>query len=257
MSIAKAHLVSFSPCGGTRNVNAALCRDIELPLLSHDWTLPASREDLTFGPDDLVFLAFPVYGGRMPRNIDLLFAKLHGRDTPAALIAVYGNREFEGALLDLHAAAVANGFLPVAAVAAVAEHSMASQVATGRPDVADRETLAEFGRIILDRSRKGQRLDMAPGAYPDWKLPEGVHLFPVSDPEKCVSCGNCADICPAEAIPAQNPLNTDYEKCIVCGACAKYCPAQARSMGSQKSREMVASHIATCLARRKEPEIFC
>lgn len=257
MQITNVHIVFFSPCGGTHAVSNALCRDLGTTVAHHSWTLPEDRAlPLNFGPCDLAFLAFPVYGGRMPRNIKALFANLAGANTPAALIAVYGNREFEGAFLDLHAAAVASGFLPVAAIAAVAEHSMTAQVATQRPDSTDCEKLAEFGRRILERARRGQYLANAPGAYPDWNLPPGVSLFPDVNRDACLSCGECAKICPVEAIPHQEPAKTDSGKCIVCAACVKYCPVGARSMGSESSRAFLADHIATCLARRKEPEMF-
>ena len=257
MSRERLHLLSFSPGGGTAEVNRALARDVEADLFLHDCTTPGARQaPLPFAPEDRVFMAFPVYGGRMPRNIDEVFRHIEGNGARCALVAVYGNREFEGALLDLFAIAVKKGFRPVAAVAAVAQHSLAPQVAAGRPDSEDRSELAAFGRRIMAAMRTDVRLEYAPGAYPEWKPPRGASLFPITDREKCVACGQCAAVCPSAAIPADDFAATDTERCIVCAACARYCPTGARQMGTPESREKLAHHLVTAASRRKEPELW-
>lgn len=257
MSRERLHLLSFSPCGGTAEVNRALARDVDADLFLHDCTTPAARKDpLTFAPGDMVFIAFPVYGGRMPRNSDEVFRHIEGKGARCALVAVYGNREFEGALLDLFATTVKKGFRPVAAVAAVAQHSLAPEVAAGRPDAEDREKLAGFGVRIVEAMRAGALLDKAPGAYPEWKLPKGASLFPVTDRETCVACGQCVSVCPAGAIPGDDPAATHEAKCIVCAACAKYCPTGARQMGTPESRAKLAHHLVTAASRRREPELW-
>ncbi len=99
MRIAATRLIVFSPCGGTAKVAEALSRKIPGKVVTHAWTLPGDRKDaLSFDSADLVFLAFPVYGGKMPARSDMLFANLQGRGTPCALVSVYGNRAFEGSL---------------------------------------------------------------------------------------------------------------------------------------------------------------
>ena len=257
MKSRRLHLLSFSPCGGTAEVNRTLARDADAELFLHDRTTPAARKaPLTFAPEDRVFIAFPVYGGRMPRTLDKVFARIEGNGARCALVAVYGNREYEGALLDLFATAVKKGFRPVAAVAAVAQHSLAPQVAAGRPDTTDRETLAAFGVRILTAMEAGAVLGQAPGEYPAWKLPSGACLFPLTDRKKCVACGQCAAVCPSGAIPAADPAATREEECIVCAACMKYCPTGARQMGSPESRAKLAHHLLTAASRRKEPELW-
>jgi ferredoxin len=48
------------------------------------------------------------------------------------------------------------------------------------------------------------------------------------DITKCVSCGTCAGVCPAQAIsPKDGKFWIDPAKCISCGACAKICPIGA------------------------------
>lgn len=233
MKINTIHTVLFSPCGGTANATKALVRDVHLHSFEHDITLPANRiEKISFSSTDLVFFGFPVYGGRMPQNIKQVVTGLRGRDTPCVLVAVYGNRAFEGALLNLY------------------------EVATARPDKADRDRLAEFGLKILERAQNGATLEKAPGAYPDWKIPPGTYFFPITDTGKCIQCGHCVEVCPCGAIPPGDPAKTDIQSCISCAACVKYCPQKARTLGTPETREMFKPHIISAAATRKEAELF-
>lgn len=46
----------------------------------------------------------------------------------------------------------------------------------------------------------------------------------------CISCGNCAGICPVNAIKeGDTQYIIDKDTCISCGACADSCPVNAIS----------------------------
>jgi pyruvate formate lyase activating enzyme len=46
--------------------------------------------------------------------------------------------------------------------------------------------------------------------------------------KKCIGCGACTSVCPANAISMKNGVAIINEKkCIGCGACASVCPADA------------------------------
>lgn len=47
------------------------------------------------------------------------------------------------------------------------------------------------------------------------------------DEAKCVGCGACAGVCPAEAITVDGVAKIDAAKCVDCGACEGVCPAEA------------------------------
>lgn len=191
----------------------------------------------------------------MPINIKKLFAGIKGNNTPCALVVVYGNRAFDGAMKNLHDVAMAAGFMPVAGVAAIAEHSLAPMIATSRPDNTDRVSLAEWGQRIVDFESNGMQLSVAPGEYPVWIRPEGMSLLPVTDLERCVECGICAQVCPTGAIPPERPSETDGSECIFCGACAKYCPEKARTIGNDIFMEFANPQLVEA-SKRKEAGLF-
>lgn len=49
--------------------------------------------------------------------------------------------------------------------------------------------------------------------------------------EKCTGCGECAELCPVEALSIENnTVSVNDEECIDCGACESICPANALSL---------------------------
>lgn len=50
------------------------------------------------------------------------------------------------------------------------------------------------------------------------------------DPEKCVGCGDCVEICPTEAITLQDGKAVISDECADCGTCVDECPEKAISL---------------------------
>ena len=73
----------------------------------------------------------------------------HG--TPAVVVAVYGNRAYEDALLELCDAAAERGFRVIAAGAFIARHSIVPDIAAGRPDSADFAALERFAAAVREK----------------------------------------------------------------------------------------------------------
>ena len=71
--------------------------------------------------------------------------RITGHNTPAILVVVYGNQDYDDALLELKTTMESNGFQTVACIACIAEHSIMGVYAKGRPD-SDDETILRFFR---------------------------------------------------------------------------------------------------------------
>ena len=55
---------------------------------------------------------------------------------------------------------------------------------------------------------------------------------PVFRESKCIRCGECVKICPAEALRIDGMVKIDYEKCIRCFCCHEVCPEDAIAVKS-------------------------
>jgi NAD-dependent dihydropyrimidine dehydrogenase PreA subunit len=53
--------------------------------------------------------------------------------------------------------------------------------------------------------------------------------LPRIDEEKCVSCGECVDVCPADVLKADDTSTTvaDPAQCLGCESCISVCPNEA------------------------------
>ncbi|MGE4354396.1 MAG: EFR1 family ferrodoxin [Oscillospiraceae bacterium] len=255
----KLHLVYFSPTGTTQAVLRAMANDLNAEIVEHDVTDYTQRDvTLKFGADDFVIFGFPVYGGRVPQTFRERLVGIEGRHTFAALIATYGNREYEDALLEMNDLAVENGFLPIGAAAVVTEHSVIRSVAAGRPDEKDRVFIGEFcsklnGKIASLHPEAGAAPLSVPGKKP-YRRYMALPMAPVAS-AACTACGLCAKSCPTGAISAQDPRKTDRQKCIGCMRCVRICPQKARDLPTLKTA--AGKLFLSAAARiRKEPEMF-
>lgn len=55
-------------------------------------------------------------------------------------------------------------------------------------------------------------------------------VFPYALPQKCVKCGACVRVCPAQAMQLTDRIEIDYDKCIRCYCCHELCPHDALGM---------------------------
>ena len=239
---------TFSPTGGTRKVADILAEGLggnftDVNLCYADPKNPLSA-------DDLCLISIPSFGGRVPfPAVDRLKA-LQGNGAKAVLVCVYGNRAYEDTLSELQDILNAADFVCIAAVAAIAEHSVVRSFAAGRPDAADRAELLGFAAKI-DRSNV---LGDLPGSHGTYKDFPGVPFNPAAN-DDCDGCGVCAGHCPTGAIDPEKPRETDASKCFTCMCCVTLCPKQARSLGEPVMQNMNAMLSQTASGRR-ENELF-
>ena len=258
MNYSKLKLIYFSPVGTTKKTieNIASGCDIS-DVESIDITDFETRwKDRVFSKDELVLIGMPVYAGRIPAPAALFFKKVKANEAACVPVVVYGNRAYDDALLELKDIAGDCGFNVVAAAAFIAEHSLCSTVASGRPDSADCEQQAGFGRNIIEKLNimTGGAGDVeVPGNRPYRSAMDLPHS-PEAD-EGCTLCGKCAAVCPVKAIDPRKPSRTDEFNCILCGACIKVCPESARSMVHPRLQSLETG-IAKIGNQRKPAELF-
>ena len=242
--------IIFSPTGGTEKV---------AHIISKQWSESTTKIDLSdsntdfsgcdINEEDRVLIAMPSFGGRAPAAAIERLKKIAGNGAKCTLVCVYGNRAYEDTLAEMEDATKECGFQVVAAVAAVAQHSIIPQYAANRPDASDEKQLAEFAQQITDKTKLTASV---PGNRP-YKKAGGAGLVPKPS-KNCVKCGVCAKNCPVQAIDSVT-LSADTKKCISCMRCVKHCPHNARKVnGAMVS--VAAMAIKKACSVRKENELF-
>ena len=249
--------IIFSPTGGTEKV---------ADIITNEWGMPVSKIDLSdaktdypalsLTKEDIAVIAVPSYGGRVPALAAQRISKIHGNQTRCIIVCVYGNRAYEDTLIELKDIAEKSGFRVIAAIAAIAEHSIIHQYAEGRPDSKDRSELQHFAEKIMDKIN-GNSSEITtlqiPGNNP-YKKAGGAGLVPKAD-NKCTGCGLCAKRCPSQAIGIENLKATDSKKCISCMRCVVHCPQSARKVNGAMVSVAALALKKTCSVR-KENELY-
>lgn len=237
--------VYFSATGTTQKVvehiAQALANALALPWEVRDFTLPAARTaPLVFQREDLVVFGTPVIAGRVPNVLLNYLTTLEGHGALAVPVVLFGNRDFDDALIELRDLLEQGGCHTAAAAAFVGEHSFSTTLAAGRPD---REDLALAGSFAQQVAAKVSALPGiptpipvpgTPAPYRGYYQPRDRQGKPVSilkvkplTSDKCDRCGLCAQVCPMGSIDPADVRNYTGI-CIKCGACVKKCPRGAK-----------------------------
>ncbi|MEW6184976.1 MAG: flavodoxin domain-containing protein, partial [Thermodesulfobacteriota bacterium] len=198
MEIKKVKLVYFSPTGTTRKVLESIAKGIKVENIEpiNLTLLEGAQPIIPSFSNELVIIGAPVYGGRLPVDALQRFKQLQAGKTLAVLIVVYGNREFEDALLELKNLAIELGFIPVAGGAFIGEHSFATKefpIANGRPDSLDVQKAMDFGEKIREKITALPTPDSQgdlkiPGRFPYEGGARSMAVSPVSQEDICTLC---------------------------------------------------------------------
>ena len=243
----------FSPTGSTVKVARAVAQGSGCSVREIDLSMPVPPE--TLGPNEILLAAVPVFGGRVPAVALERLSAMKGSDQPAVAVAVYGNRAFDDALLELKDALEANGFQVAAAGVFAAEHSIARSIATGRPDTHDLEVAGNFGADVMKKLAGKDLTSVQVPGEPAYREKAGGGLPHPAAGEACVCCGTCAKSCPVGAIPLETPSETDGSKCISCTRCISVCPTNARSL-PDAMLVAVEGMLKKTASEPKQPELF-
>lgn len=249
MKISSATVLYFSGTGTTEKYAKKFADALPYPATIRE--IPVHGQiDATMGADELLVLAAPVYGGYLPSFIWDTLASVSGNSTPAVLLAVFGARDYDNALLEMSGKLADKGFVTVGAAALVAQHSIVPSIAVGRPVDADLDGAAAFAKTIGERLEGMATIADAPAF--SFKGEMGTGAAPGVVPtvsDDCIECGTCASLCPAGAIPEDEPNTTDPKLCVSCMRCIANCPTAARSVP-----EPVFAGASAMLAKAADPK---
>jgi ferredoxin/flavodoxin len=276
MKIEKVWAVYFTGTGTTKKVVEAIAdraaQKLGAKKAVFDFSLPAAREGFpAVSPQDLVVFGTPVIAGRVPNVLLKYLATISGEGALAVPVVLYGNRNFDDALIELRDILAAQGFRPFAAGAFIGEHSFSTILGAGRPDAQDMALVLEFaGKLVEKVDALGDPAKAPLIEVPGRAAAERVYyqprdragtaidirkVKPVTDTDTCLDCKHCASICTMQAIDYENVANITGV-CIKCCACVKFCPVQAKSFTDESylyhQHELEAQYAGT----RREPNMW-
>ena len=245
--------IYFSATGTSKKVVLAISQSIATEFVVEDITFQ-SLQNTTYATNDLLCVAVPVYGGGVAPVALKRLEAIRGNNTPAVVVVVYGNRNFERAAVQMSDFLAERGFITIAVAAFVGEHSYSTEqypIAVGRPAEGDINDAKHFGQLVKEKLATGiESVDVSALQCPDSgeenvkafvefvkgyqaeQAKNPIKLLPITDEDRCVMCGVCVDVCPMEAIDRENVSVVDSALCIKCCACVKECPKEAKTLNS-------------------------
>ena len=264
MKLNKISTIYFSPTNTTKTIVETIANVFSSEINTYDITFDRTKKVENFKEDELLIIGMPVYGGRIPYLVQEFVKNLKANNTLCIPVVVYGNRDYEDALLELSDYLEEGGFKIVSAGAFIGEHSFGAEIAGGRPNDDDLNIAKDFA---LKSKQKIQNINSVndfekiniPGNRPYKESASATIEWEPETLDNCNDCGSCKDVCPMGIIDKGNPkLITDISKCIHCCACVKACPQNAKVMTSEmynKFKEFKGFLMLTC-SEQKQPELF-
>lgn len=178
----KITAVYFSPCGTTKTAVCSVAGGLGEVAKEVDLTpLSAASTAISLDAEDVLVCGVPSFGGRVPLTALERIKNLHGNGTAAVAVVTYGNRAFDDTFAELQDALEAQGFVAVAGVAAVTQHSIVNQFGTGRPNAEDQTQLQAFGKEIAEKLTGTPKRAELPGNRPYLERHGGGLVPMVSD----------------------------------------------------------------------------
>lgn len=256
MKISNIHMVYFSATYTTQKIVKAVAEQFNAQLIDHDITQSLPNNDIICGNNDVLVIGMPVYAGRIPAQGAKAISKLVSSNTPAIIVCVYGNRDYDDALLELKELVEDKGFKIISAAAFIAQHSIFPQIAEHRPDAKDMELVRSFGdksnMLISNLADSKSVPSISVKGNKPLIIPALIPLKPTGNTE-CNRCGVCVSLCPTQAIPADTPQETIADKCISCGRCIVVCNQKSRNFYGELY-EAVSKKFINDNSTPKEPE---
>ncbi|WP_068964727.1 EFR1 family ferrodoxin [Desulfosporosinus sp. BG] len=262
----------FSPTGTTKKVVSGIIKKIseniggETPINYIDFTLPSVRTNpVSFSEQDIVIIGVPVYAGRVPNVLLNYLNSIIGNNALAIPVVVYGNRNYDDALIELKDILESNGFKVIAAGAFIGEHSFSTTLAKNRPDEKDMAVVDDFAKqihtkitiqvefqtIVVEGNQPYRKHYMPKNK--EGSLVDIRKVAPKTN-SNCNDCKLCVNVCPMGSIDGED-VSKFNGICIKCGACIKKCPTQAKYYDNEDYLRH-KQELEIEFAFRREPELF-
>lgn len=269
----KVHAVYFSGTGTTKKtvnfIAKKLSEKLNLQKEIFDFTLPNMRKEVKeFNIQDIVIFGVPVVAGRVPNVLLKYLDTIKGNGALVIPVVLFGNRDFNDALMELSDILKKDNFKVIGAAAFVGEHSFSKILAKGRPDEKDMKIMEMFVENIYKKiSKKEFNPDIPieithgerPFKYYKPRDNQGNHIdirkvIPKTKKELCDNCKVCSLVCPMGSIDYENPEKI-IGICIKCGACIKKCHVNAKYFDDE-GYLYHKKDLEEKYKRRAEPELF-
>ena len=229
----KVTAVYFSPTGNSRKYAEAAASAISENVEIADVTVMPL--ELEFGGDEFVIFSAPVYAGRIPNVTRERFERFKGNGTPCILIATYGNREFDDALLEMADMFTEQGFVIKGAAGVIGRHTY-GEIQVNKPNEDDIEECCQFALKAAESDKKWPEFDI-PGNRPYRDgMTKGSHHPTCND--ACIKCELCVRACPVQAI--EEDCETVTDKCISCFRCIRNCPVGGKEIITETYKKFAA-----------------
>lgn len=268
----KINTLYFSATGTTEKIvneiayTISKCNNVNEPINNIDITLPEARKkQVSFTAEDVVIAGVPVIAGRIP-NVLLNYLKtIQGNGALTIAVVVYGNRNYDDALIELKDILETDGFKVIAGGAFIGEHSFSNILAKNRPDEKDMEAAKDFAVKIYDKIKNQNEIYSVEVSgnkpYRDYYKPKDKNgnavdirkVYPKTN-LNCSNCKLCANVCPMGSIDFEDVTKLNGI-CIKCCACIKKCPSQAKYFDDENFINH-KNELEIQFSRRQEPELF-
>ena len=262
----------FSATDTTKKVVSGIAKEFSEKLTGEininfiDFTLPEIRkESVVFTTEDIVIIGVPVYAGRVPNIVLKYLNSTTGNGALGVAVVVYGNRNYDDALIELKDIMKLNGFKVIAGGAFIGEHSFSSILAKNRPDEKDMAIVSDFANQIYRKISNQDEVETVAvnghRPYRKYYIPKNKNDEPVDirkvtpkTNSNCIDCKLCVEVCPMGSIDYKD-ISKLNGICIKCGACIKKCLTQAKYYDDEDYLRH-KHELEVDFAHRREPELF-
>ncbi|MGH4137935.1 EFR1 family ferrodoxin [Clostridium sp.] len=262
----------FSATGTTQKVVCGIANeimkstDLKGAIKNIDFTLSEVRKQpISFTKEDVVIVGIPVIAGRVPNVLLKYLNTIAGNNALAIVVVVYGNRNYDDALVELKDILESDGFKVMAGGAFIGEHSFSKILAQNRPDEKDMVIVDDFAHQIYNKIITKDEVQTlfvnGNKPYRDYYKPRDkngkffdIRKVTPKTNSNCINCKHCVSICPTGCIDFED-VSKINGICIKCCACIKKCPTEAKYFDDENylkhKHELENEFINRC-----EPELF-